>query len=601
MSTQGTVSMSLNFEVGPSRPNIGIWALVLLAGATASCAPKTAGPRASDAGSLFSAPTRPNAVVNGQSVPRPEILMGDPRIIAAIIREGRDQTQVMNQLTHLSQKIGPRLTGSSRVLAANNWCRDQYAAFGLSNPRLEQYGTIGVGFDRGPSSGKVLMREDKKGDDGATTSTYTTAREMQFSTLAWAAGTNGPVRGKVVWLPKDEEGYAAIKDELKGAWVLMEPPPPVGQRGIRSRMGASYEARKDAREKVAAGEDVSKLSFAQRVMFDGVAGFISTSRDERVWTGAVPGWRDLTIDRVPPDVHVSVRLSDYDFLNSRLADGEPIEVEFDLKHTFNAGPVPIYNTIADIVGSEKPDEYVIISGHLDTWDGPGSDGTTDNGTGTAVTLEAARILSRVFAGTGTRPKRTIRFINWTGEEQGLLGARGYLDQNKDLWPKISAAFVDDGGTNYQGGIPAASSMVPMLAAASAYVNGVFYSQTDGKYLDVNIRDTGAKIDTHSSSDHAAFNSVGIPGFFWDEVGRADYSFTWHTQNDKLSAAIPEYLVQSAVNSALVAYNLANAETLLPRVTPPPPPTPRAPAPAAPTAQPPASTPATTPAPTPSGG
>jgi Zn-dependent M28 family amino/carboxypeptidase len=107
-------------------------------------------------------------------------------------------------------------------------------------------------------------------------------------------------------------------------------------------------------------------------------------------------------------------------------------------------------------------------------------------------------------------------------------------------------------------------MVDYLAAATAPVNGVFDSETDGKYLDVNIRPTGDKIDTHGGSDHAAFNRVGVPGFFWDEEGRADYGYGWHTQNDTLDLAIEEYLMQSATNAAITAYNLANAPDLLPR-------------------------------------
>ncbi len=107
-------------------------------------------------------------------------------------------------------------------------------------------------------------------------------------------------------------------------------------------------------------------------------------------------------------------------------------------------------------------------------------------------------------------------------------------------------------------------MVEYLAAATAPVNGVFYSETDGQFLDVNIRPTGDKIDTHGGSDHAAFNRAGVPGFFWDEEGRADYGHGWHTQNDTLELAIEEYLVQSATNAAIVAYNLANAPGMLPR-------------------------------------
>lgn len=107
-------------------------------------------------------------------------------------------------------------------------------------------------------------------------------------------------------------------------------------------------------------------------------------------------------------------------------------------------------------------------------------------------------------------------------------------------------------------------MVDYLAAATAPTNGQFYSETDGKFLDVNIRPTGDKINTHGGSDHASFNRKGVPGFFWDEVGRADYGFSWHTQNDTLDRAIDEYLIQSATNAAIVAYNLANAPDLLPR-------------------------------------
>ncbi|MBZ0170742.1 MAG: M20/M25/M40 family metallo-hydrolase, partial [Phycisphaerales bacterium] len=207
------------------------------------------------------------------------------------------------------------------------------------------------------------------------------------------------------------------------------------------------------------------------------------------------------------------------------------------------------------------DRVVVGSAHLDSWDGPQSMGTTDNGTGSSVVLEAARLLTQA----GARPKRTIRFILWTGEEQGLWGSRKYVESlsEEDL-AKISAVFVDDGGTNAEGGLPAADHMVDYLAAATAPLNGVFYSETDGKHLNVNIRPTGEKIKTHGGSDHAPFNKVGVPGFFWDEVGRADYGEGWHTQNDRLDLAIEEYLVQSSACMAITAYNLACAPALLPR-------------------------------------
>ena len=106
-------------------------------------------------------------------------------------------------------------------------------------------------------------------------------------------------------------------------------------------------------------------------------------------------------------------------MNSRIADGETVEVELNLQNHFVDGPFGLYNTIAEIPGTEWPEQVVIVSGHLDSWDGPGSKATQDNGTGSSVTLEAARILMAV----GAKPKRTIRFCLWTGEEQGLIGSR----------------------------------------------------------------------------------------------------------------------------------------------------------------------------------
>lgn len=307
-------------------------------------------------------------------------------------------------------------------------------------------------------------------------------------------------------------------------------------------------------------EDTERLLMAL-VLDENPHGFVSSSKDERVWTTASNNWRERKLSDYPEDVEVNVRQSDYDYLASRTMEGVDLTVEFDLQNNLIAGPFPVYNVIAEIPGTEKPEEVIIISGHMDSWNGPGSMGTTDNGTGTCVTIEAARIL----AAAGAKPKRTIRFALWGGEEQGLLGSKGYIESLSDEEKsRISAAFVDDGGTNYEGGIPAADFMVDYLAAATAPVNGVFFSETDGKYLDVNIRPTGDKIDTHGGSDHAAFNRVGVPGFFWDEVGRAEYGYGWHTQNDTLDLAIEEYLIQSATNAAITAYNLANAPELLPR-------------------------------------
>jgi carboxypeptidase Q len=520
------------------------------------------------------------AVIDGKESSVPTIEMGDAATVQRIVEEGALRSQVMETLRELTVERGPRLTGSLNLKRAQDWAAMQYKAWGLTNVHLEQWGTVGLGFDRGPSKGLVYVAEkprrearggERPGDleaeakaQEAAPLKWTKTRDMQLSALSWSIGTSGAVRGPIVREPKTEEEYAQVKGSLKGAWVLLKAPAPVGQRGIRSLISARYELRKEARKKVAEGKSLAELSIEERLAFEPIAGYVSSSRDERVWTGAVAGWRDLTIDQRDSfdddQPHVQVRLSDYDYINSRLADGENVELEFELNHNFRAGPVPEYNVIAEIKGSKYPDEVIIMSGHLDSWDGPGSQGATDNGTGSAVTMEAARILKAA----GARPLRTIRFVLWSGEEQGLLGAKGYVETHKSELDKHNVTFVDDGGTGYQAGLQAPASMVEMLAAATAPVNNVFWSIKDQKYLNVDIKNSGDSLKSHGGSDHAAFNAVGVPGFFWEEGGRADYGYGWHTQNDKIDLAIPEYLMQSATNAAVTVYRLGCAPSMLPR-------------------------------------
>ena len=455
--------------------------------------------------------------------------------IHRIIDEGRNHNKVMTHLTYLTQEIGPRLTGSTRARLANEWAAEQFRTWGLSNVEVREWGTIPVGFDRGPSHGRMIEP---------------TEREFEFTWRAWGATTSGPVRGPVVREPRSQEEFDAVKDKLAGAWVLQR----ARQQGERSGV----------RDGDPSGAHPTDWLDAVRAA--GIAGVITPAGGEVVTTGgwgrrgSDSNWRSLTYEALPKDATVRIRRSDYDAINSRLADGEEVVVEFDLNAQWIDGPVPCYNTIAEIPGTLWADEVVIVCAHLDSWDGPGSQGTVDNGTGSSVTMEAARIL----AAAGVQPKRTIRFILWTGEEQGLLGSEAYVAAlSEEERARISAVFVDDGGTNYEGGLNGLSAMQTMLMDAVAPVNAAFPDMTVAVKVVEDMTEDGG-------SDHASFNAVGIPAFFWDEVGRADYGYAWHTQHDKLDQAIPEYLVQSSTCSAVTAFNLANADTLLPRNLPQPP-------------------------------
>jgi hypothetical protein len=442
----------------------------------------------------------------------------DPATVERIVDIGKNRNQVMRTLKSLTD-IGPRLTGSPKLRRAQDWAMGQFRRYGLKNVRLEKWGDVPVGFERGNRQ------------MGRMVSPFVS--EIGYTTQCWMPGTKGKVLAEAVLAPKDAAEATARAADLKGKWVVMTTP-----STMRGPAANTEELRK------ALGEA-------------GVAGIVFGAADERVHSSG--NWRDKTFEKRPTTVEILVRKSDHDRILRNIHLGRRPTLEFDIENKWFRGPIDQYNVVADLVGTEKPDEMVIVCGHLDSWNSPGSQGTCDNGTGSSVALEAARILSAAKA----RPKRTIRFVLWSGEEQGLLGSRGYVITHKDELDKISAVLNDDGGTNYQGGYVGIETMRPMMEAAFAPTQRAFPT------LEMKFNVVAA-MPQGGSSDHAPFNWEGVPGFFTIESGKADYGRVWHTQFDQYKEAIPEYLIQSSTNHAVVAYSLANAPTMLPRGPKPPP-------------------------------
>ncbi len=433
-----------------------------------------------------------------------------------IIELGQDDSQVMRYLDHVTNRIGPRLTGSDGYENACNWARDEFAAIGLANARLERWGEFAVGFNRGPSSGRMLSPA---------------ARELRFGTNAWTAGTTGRVAGPAVIAPTNEAELETVRPKLAGAWVVAKATPQT--RGGQRRPAAEERAFREAREK--AYEEL------------GIAGTIRAARGELVVTSGSPkvDWNAL-----PTRPSIQMVADDHTAVVEAIEKGEDVRLEFDIRNWFERGPVQLHNVVAEIRGVEKPDEIVIVGGHLDSWDG--ATGALDNGTGVATTMEAARLL----VASGAKPKRTIRFMLWGGEEQGLLGSRAWIDQNKAELPRISAVLNHDGGTNYCSGIPATEAMVPLLESIFAPVVAL---DPDHPFR---VRKTKGISPVGSDSD--AFLSAGVPGFFWDQRGRSNYTHVHHTQFDTYEEAVPEYQRNSAIVIAIGALGIADLPELLPR-------------------------------------
>lgn len=433
----------------------------------------------------------------------------DPVVIKKIVDEGTGRNQVMRHLRGLTN-IGPRLTSSPNLAKAQQFAMAKFKSFGLTNVHLEKWGEVPVGFQRGRRQVARMVAPER--------------RDLVFTTMNWAAGTPGRVRAEAIKAPATAAEVTANPDAVKGKWALM--PIPTTMRGP-------------------VANDLKTALHAA-----GVAGLVYGAADERVHSSG--RFTDKSFEKQPKEVEVILRKSDFDAVNLNVASGKT-ELEFNIENTWIKGPVEQFNVIADIVGTEKPDEMVIVCGHLDSWNSPGSQGACDNGTGTVAAIEAARLLMA----SGAKPKRTIRFILWSGEEQGLLGSRGYVEKHKSELSKISAVLNDDGGTNYQGGYQGLETMRPIMEAAFQPTLAAF-PDLPMKFVSIERMPQGG------SSDHAPFIWAGVPAFFTMETGRADYGYVWHTQNDRYENAIPEYLFQSSTNHALVAYGIANAPDLLPR-------------------------------------
>lgn len=426
-----------------------------------------------------------------------------PDQFAAIRKEGLANSQVMAHLDHLVNRIGPRLTSSDNLTNACEWARDTFQSFGIENAHLEQWGDFEVGFNRGPWWGRMTQPE---------------AMELVCNTDAWTAGTRMPSRGKIFAAPKNAAELEAMQGKLRGVWLLNPP------------VGAFFQELSAAVEK------------------EGGFGFVGGGRGDLLLTGG--STRGLAMDNLPKLPFVRLRADCLQTVQKHLADGKEVEVEFEIRNYWKKGPIPLYNVIADIPGTEHPDEFVVVGGHIDSWDG--ATGTTDNGTGTATTLEAARILMAI----GAKPKRTIRFMLWSGEEQGLLGSRAWVQKHKDEMEKYSACLVHDGGTNYLSGIAGMKEMRPQLETVFEPILSL------SAEMPFKIRDIEAFQPI--GSDHESFTAAGVPGFFWDQAGRANYTHTHHTQYDTYDAAIPEYQMHSAVVAATGALGLASLPQMLTR-------------------------------------
>lgn len=464
-------------------------------------------------------------------VPSLALSQGDPAVIDRIIDQGKSANQARQHLRELTSQIGARRTGSQSLAAAQQWAMKKLREYGWKNVRLEKWGEVPIGFERGPNYHGGLRAPFNF--------------DMEFSAAAWTPGTKGALRAEAVLQPETLEELTKLADSLAGKWIVMRQP--VGMRSSRRPDPPSEELRQRD-PKTAAWIDVDlamdKLPIAGRVY---------GGSDKRNLVHTHGTWTQLDLKNLPTQPRVNIGWSNMRLLRKQFDANKKVELEFNVDQRFVPGAVPQYNVVAEFPGTDKADEYVMFGGHLDSWDGPKSQGANDNGTGTTIGLEAARLI----AASGAKPRRTLIFTLWSGEEQGLLGSIVQAREYKAKGMKISALFNEDAGSNFHSGLWVLPQWKEALTRATADTNRAFPENP------VVINEVaGGEWPRGGGSDHAAYLGQRIPAFFWGKKGPQRYGRVWHTQYDRYEETIPEAMVQMSTNMALTVFNVACADEML---------------------------------------
>ena len=487
--------------------------------------------------------------------------------------EGFHNSKVMDYATGLMDSIGERLTGSPNMKRSNEWTRDQFTAMGLSNAHLEPWGPFG----RGWANQYVNVRMTSP--DVVTLLAYP---------KAWTPGTNGVVQGKCIRATiDDKKDFDKYKGKLAGMIVILGADP-----DVKPITEAPYKRMSD--------DDLAKLAdyqipgdhppfrfadFVKRQQFikdlnqffadEKVLAVIDHSRQTSgggtVFVQSGGSYKPGETTTVP---QLTMALEHWTRIARLLQQKKDVSLELNVTNTFYDDDPMQYDTIAEIPGTDKKDEVVMLGAHLDSWHA--GTGATDNGAGTIVMMEAVRILKTL----DIKPRRTIRIGLWSGEEEGLLGSQGYVEHHFGARPPM-----DDPGMK---GMPTLLrreagdvTVKPEQAKVSAYFN---VDNGTGKIRGVHLQENEAvapifeawmepfkdlgmttlTMRNTGGTDHLSFDAVGIPGFQFIQYPIEYEARTHHSNMDVYDLLQPEDLKQIAVIVAGFVYDAAMREQMLPR-------------------------------------
>jgi hypothetical protein len=452
----------------------------------------------------------------------------DP-VVEAIVKEATENSQLEKLAHALLDRIGPRLVGTPQMQQAHDWALGTYSGWGIA-ARNEKWGEW-RGWERGISHIDMV---------------YPRVKSLEGMQLAWSPGTGGKtITADVILLPDAADSIAFQKwlPSAKGRFVMISMNQPTG------RPDYNWEefGTKESVEKMKTARTVQTDAWTNRIKKTGYNNkTLPVALEKAGAVGIVmSNWsKGFGVNKIfeaftknVPTVDISVE--DYGLLYRLAESGSKpaISVRADAKEM---GRVPTFNTLAEIKGTEKPDEYVMLSAHFDSWDG--GTGATDNGTGTLTMMEAMRILKKVYP----QPKRTILVGHWGSEEQGLNGSRAFVEDHPEIVQHLQALFNQDNGTGRVVSITGQGFLY-----AYEYIDRWLSKVPESIRKPIETKFPG--IPGGGGSDFASFVAVGAPAFSLSSLNWSYFIYTWHTNRDTYDKVVFDDVRSNAILTAILAY------------------------------------------------
>lgn len=482
-----------------------------------------------------------------------------------IIHTGTVDNQTMQHLDVLCNRFGGRMIGSDAYDNAAEWAAYKFKSWGME-VLMDEAGELPVGFNRGPWFGRMLS------DEGMT---------LHFATPSYTSGTKGVQRGHVLKEPRTRAEFERMKGALNGAWVLIggenkgwpinwsaeadhyrdsiiDLNEETAKQNREIRKNNWYNKKDEAAQKKELEYIEEPALFYREMVEAGILGIIQKSPVPIRVLYDRKNINNLEFEKLPTVPDIKLDEHQYEIIEQMVDERRYFQLEFDIRNHFKMGPVKYHSVIGVIPGTKYPDEYVIMSGHLDAYDV--GTGGVDDGNGVVVTMEAARLIME----SGAKPKRTILVCLWSGEEFGLLGSQHWVNSNPEKLNKISNMFNRDGGPLPCTGLSVTEAMMDDFEEICAPL----YTLNPEIPFELTTREARTRPEKPWGTDSGPFAVAGVPTLTFEQEDVKGYNFDyheiWHTERDLYNKSIPEYLEHSAIVNAIVILGVADLNHQLPR-------------------------------------